>query len=249
MARPVVQFAASIQNALDLSRLICNSSATRSPHMGPHRRPEMKLAWLGAALMTVSATAGAHEIWVERDGAGPARIYLGEPAEPLPPGGDPEFVNLKAPRVLSRADAPLLRKAGFLEAAVPAGDVRVQDDDVFAPWGEPGKKEGIIYYARAGRAEARAGMAFEIMPTTPQGQRFVVVRDGRPVAGATVSVISPTRVMTKMVTDDEGRIAPTLAQKGRYLLSTAAKDAGEHSLPRGPVTTVHRITTTTFLVP
>ena len=48
------------------------------------------------ALMTLPVSAQAHEIWVERDGNGPARIYLGEPAEALPEGGDPEFEKLKA---------------------------------------------------------------------------------------------------------------------------------------------------------
>ena len=62
----------------------------------------MKIAWMGAALLVLAGTAQAHEVWVERDGAGPARIYLGEPAEALPPGGDPEFANLKTPRVLSK---------------------------------------------------------------------------------------------------------------------------------------------------
>ena len=38
-----------------------------------------------AALMAFSflaLPATAHEVWVERDAAGPARIYLGEPADP-----------------------------------------------------------------------------------------------------------------------------------------------------------------------
>ena len=41
-----------------------------------------------AALMAFSILASpamAHEVWVERDAAGPARIYLGEPADPVYP--------------------------------------------------------------------------------------------------------------------------------------------------------------------
>lgn len=208
----------------------------------------MKIAWMGAALLVLAGTAQAHEVWVERDGAGPARIYLGEPAEAQPPGGDPEFANLKTPRVLSKASATLVRKTGFLEAALPAGDVRVWDDDVFAPWGDPDKQEGIIYYARAGRAEARARLPFEIAPATPNGARFVVTREGRAVPGAKVTIVSPARVSTNVVADAKGMIAPRFTEKGRYLLSSAAKDSVEHRLPRGPVTTLHHITTTTFVV-
>ena len=69
------------------------------------------------------------------------------------------------------------------------------------------------------------------------------------VAGAKVTLISPTRVSTELVTDGAGAITPPLVEKGRYLLSAAAKDMTEHSLPRGPVTTLHRITTTSFTLP
>ncbi|MDY1008427.1 MULTISPECIES: DUF4198 domain-containing protein [unclassified Sphingomonas] len=211
----------------------------------------MKTAWMGAAMLALMAAgaADAHEVWVERDGAGPARIYLGEPAEPMPVGGDPEFANLKAPRIVAPAAAALVRKAGFLEAQLPAGDVHVWDDDVFAPWGDPGKREGIIYYARAGRADPRTKLPFEIAPATANGTRFVLTREGKPVAGAKVTLISPTRVSTELVTDGAGAITPPLVEKGRYLLSAAAKDMTEHSLPRGPVTTLHRITTTSFTLP
>src|SRR3546814_15813238 len=80
----------------------------------------------------------AHEVWVERDAAGPARIYLGEPADPVPAAGDPEFSKLTAPRLIG-AEAPkpvaLVRRANHIEAAVPGtGDVRVTDGNVLAPW-------------------------------------------------------------------------------------------------------------------
>lgn len=116
----------------------------------------MKKMLFAALLLGLSTAAQAHEVWIERDGDGPARIYLGEPAEPMPAGGDPEFAKLKAPKLLKAPNARLERKAGYLEAALPAGDVRAWDDTVFAPWGEPGKQESVVYYARAGRTETRA---------------------------------------------------------------------------------------------
>ncbi|WP_242495939.1 hypothetical protein [Sphingobium cupriresistens] len=104
-----------------------------------------RLSMALVALVALSSTAQAHEIWVERDGAGPARIYLGEPGDVLPEGGDPEFEKLKSPKLVPASSAPQVRKAGYIEVAAPAGDVRVIDDSVFAPWGEEGKKEGVIY--------------------------------------------------------------------------------------------------------
>src|SRR3546814_5760859 len=62
----------------------------------------------------LASPATAHEVWAERDAAGPARIYLGEPADPVPAAGDPEFSKLTAPRLIG-ADgakpAALVRRA------------------------------------------------------------------------------------------------------------------------------------------
>lgn len=199
-------------------------------------------------LAMVPPAADAHEVWVERDGNGPARIYLGEPAEPLPEGGDPEFDKLKAPRLLAAGATGLTRKAGWLEATVAPGDVRVIDDAVFAPWGPDGRKQGVVYYARAGRSDPRTAMMLEIAPVAAGNDRFVLVRDGKPVAHAAVTVVSPDKWSKSLKTDAEGAITVPLREKGRYLLSAAQKDEGVFDGPQGAVATLHRITTTTFVV-
>jgi hypothetical protein len=204
-----------------------------------------------ALILCIPATAHAHEIWIERDGTGPARVYLGEPGEPMPAGGDPEFAKLKAPRILAQPDAVLTRRTGFLEAKLPAGDVRASDDSVFAPWGQDGKKEGVVYYARAGRAEAQAKLPFELAPVTANGSRFVLTRDGKPVAGVPVALYAPDRSKTDLTTDAAGIIETGktgVAKSGRYLLVTSAKEDGPVMLPGGVVQIVYRITTTSFVV-
>jgi hypothetical protein len=130
----------------------------------------MKKAFIAVLLLGAAPVAQAHEVWVERDGTGPARIYLGEPGEALPPGGDPEFDHLQKPKVVAPAasGAPA-RKTGYIEVALAPGDVRVTDDSVFAPWDEDGKKEGIVYYARAGRQETKGTLPLEIVPVSAGG--------------------------------------------------------------------------------
>lgn len=207
----------------------------------------MKKVLCTAALAALSAASQAHEVWIERDGAGPARIYLGEPADPMPEGGDPEFSRLKAPKLLAAPGASQVRKAGFIEAAAPAGDVRAWDDNVFTSWGPEGKKENIVYYARAGRSDPRAQMPFEIVPAVAGGERFLLVRDGKPVPATKVIVISPDKWSRTLTTDASGTIAVPVREKGRYLLSASAKDEGTYGTPGGPVAVLHRTTTTTFV--
>lgn len=197
--------------------------------------------------LAVPAVADAHEIWVERDGAGPARIYLGEPAEPLPPGGDPEFKRLVAPRIVGQAGAQLQRKAGYLEAAVPAGEVRVTDDTVFAPWGEAGAKEGVVYYARAGRADTATAMPYEIAPLTAGGNRFALLQGGKPVPAAKITVIDPDRKSVELTADAQGAVTVPVAAKGRYLLTTAQAETGKLRVAGGLVDKLHHIATTSFV--
>ena len=77
------------------------------------------------ALIGLTATAQAHEIWVERDGAGPARIYLGEPGDTLPEGGDPEFEKLKSPKLVPATQADM--RGGAFE---PKPSLEVVYDEV-----------------------------------------------------------------------------------------------------------------------
>lgn len=209
----------------------------------------MSLKYL-APLMLVFAAPGAmaHEVWIERDGAGPARIYLGEPAEPLPAGGDPEFDHLKAPKLVPASSAAMTRKAGYLEVSAPPGDVRAQDDAVFEPWGPADKKEGVAYYARAGRSEAKAAMPFEIVPASAGGDRFVLVRDGKPAADAAITVITPDKWSKTFKTDASGTFALTAREKGRYILTASHKDEAGAVTSQGKVAVLHSITTTTFVI-
>lgn len=200
-----------------------------------------------AALLSLSSTAQAHEVWVERDGTGPARIYLGEPGEAMPEGGDPEFEKLKSPKLVPGSSAAQVRKTGYIEVAAPAGDVRVIDDTVFAPWGEEGKKEGVIYYARAGRAEAKAGLPLEIVPTAANADSFTLVRDGKPVPATKLTVISPDKWTKAFTTDAQGRVTLPIKDKGRYILSATHEEKGDLSLAGQKVATLYHMATLTFL--
>ncbi|TCP37535.1 DUF4198 domain-containing protein [Sphingomonas sp. BK235] len=209
----------------------------------------MKIKMMLAAMLFVApALASAHEVWIERDGDGPARIYLGEPGEPKPAGGDPEFAKLKAPKLLPATAAAMTRKAGYLEVAVPRGDVRAWDDNVFAPWGPEGKREAVVYYARAGRSGAGATMPLEIAPVSAAANSFVVTRAGQPLTNHDVTHITPQRVTRTLKTDAQGVVALTSAEPGRHLLSAATKDEGKVTVGGSTVQTLHRITTTTFTV-
>lgn len=212
--------------------------------------------WL-APLLVISAAAtpaAAHEVWIERDGNAPVRIYLGEPAEAVPESGDPEFPKLKTPLLFAGSrehPAPLVRRTNHIEAAVAApGDVRLVDDNVFEPWaGEDGKLQGVIYHARAGRSETKHALDLEIVPLAANSDRFAVLWQGSPVSGAKLTIIDPDRWAKTTVADDKGVVAVPARGKGRYLLSTSHEVKGERVLTGKTVASTVHVSTLTYVAP
>lgn len=207
----------------------------------------MKTLLLAAAAMLIAAPVAAHEIWVEHDGKGPARIYLGEPHEAVPANGDPEFPKLQKPQLVGTT-AILTRRANHIEAAIPgAGDVRVRDDAVFEPWQSGDAKQGAIFYARAGRSETSHKLDLELVPVAANADKFTLFFRGKPLADAKVTIITPDRWQKAFTTDAQGRIDAPQLGKGRYLLSASHTETAPAKLGGQDVASVMHISTLTFV--
>ncbi len=207
----------------------------------------MKKLILAALTLSVAGAAHAHEVWIERGANGKAQIWLGEPDRPIPAEGDPACKYLKAPRMVPASTAQQTRGPGYIEVDGPAGDVRAWDDNIFKPWTEDGKAAGGAFYARAGRTETRALMPFEIVPLVADGNRFTVMRDGKPVADGEVTVVSPQRWMLVQKTDANGQFDVPVREAGRYILKAEQKETGDFATGAGKVEILSRITTTSFV--
>lgn len=213
----------------------------------------MKIPFLTTlAILAIAGSASAHEVWLERDAAGPVRVYLGEPAEAVPAGGDPEFSKLKAPKVFTgdvKAPAPIVRKADHLEAAVSGkGDVRLLDDAVFDAWkNDAGAYEGAVFYAREGRTETKAALDLEIVPVTAHGDTFTVLFRGQPLADASVNLINPDKWAKTFKTDARGQLTIPSEWKGRYLLAASHAVDESRALGGQTVAKVYHTSTLTFV--
>lgn len=201
-----------------------------------------------AAALLLTSSASAHEIWVERDAAGPARIYLGEPSETAPEGGDPEFAKLKAPKIIG-SQAALTRRADHIEVAYKGtGDIRVFDDAVFDPWkGENGSLEGAVFHARQGRQETKAQLDLELVPVSAEGNSFTAFYKGVPLPGASITLLNPDRWSKSFKTDAKGVIALPIEQKGRYIVTLNHSVDGPATLGGQTVAKVHHVSTLSFV--
>ncbi|HBK45695.1 MAG TPA: hypothetical protein DDZ67_04530 [Xanthomonadaceae bacterium] len=203
------------------------------------------------ALSCLSLSAQAHEIWIERDGAGPVRVYFGEPAEEAADHDEDEIKRIVKPKVFgaSAQAGALERGAGHLTAPLKGeGDAWLFDDKVFEPWqGEDGKFESVTYYARAGRASTAPKLDLELVPSQPGGNALTVLYRNQPLAGAEVTVIDPQKWQKQLKSDAQGQLTLPALRDGRHIVVVSHKEPVQQQIAGKQVAVMHHISTLTFL--
>lgn len=204
------------------------------------------------AAWIASSVAHAHFVWVERDGAGPARMYFGEWANDLreKTGGrldmfkTPQAFSTSAPQPLS-----LARRSDHLEiTASGSGDVRVVETGL-APH-EDKKNSGktkTVFCAKAGREDTAARLDLEFVPTTANGNTFVLMFRGAPLAKTEVTVFGPPKWEKPLQTDDQGRITTPTPWAGRYILNAVFTEQVAGTGDGGAFDRTRYVTTLSFV--
>lgn len=183
---------------------------------------------LALVLSSVAVASSAHELWIERDGNGPVRVYVGH-AEGEPDSGA-SVAKLEANTKVFTTDvkkvANLSVKNDHLEAAVSEkGDARMVNDLVWKPWKtKDGQYQAAIFNARAGRTEARGLLDFEVVPVAANSDTFTLLFKGKPLAEAEINAISPDKWTKEITTDADGKFTVPFSGKGRFIL------VGEHTV-------------------
>ncbi|MCC4585675.1 DUF4198 domain-containing protein [Xanthomonas sp. NCPPB 1067] len=202
------------------------------------------------AVASISLSAQAHEIWIERDGSGPVRIFFGEPAQETLDHGQDEIKRVVKPKVFGSAGkaGALQRGSEFLTAPLSgSGDAWLSDDSVFEPWkGEAGGFETVSYYARAGRATTTAKLDLELVPTTANGSTLTVMYRNKPLPKAEVTVIDSQKWQKTLTSDAKGQVTLPTLRAGRHILVVNTKEPVQREIAGKQVTLVHHISTLTF---
>jgi hypothetical protein len=174
-------------------------------------------------LFAVTGNAHAHFVWLERDGDGPARAYFGEWIDNIREKTGGLLDRFKAPRAFlgtSNDAAPIKRNDNHLEIGVKGpGDVRFVDNSV--PPRADQERGGItktVYYAKAGRGETNPKLDLELVPTTANGDTFVLFFFGVPLPKTELTIIGPPKWGKPLLTDEQGRVTLPMPWAGRYVL-------------------------------
>lgn len=202
-------------------------------------------------LSSFAIAASAHQVWLERDGSGPAKVYVGDVDGERDHGDD--VAKLAATTQVfgkdSKQPAKLTTKNEYLEAAVTgAGDVRLIADQVWKPWkNKDGQMQAAVFNSRAGRTETTAALDFELVPMKANGNVFTLTFKGQPVADKKVNVINPEKWVKGFMTDKDGHITVPVQGKGRYILMSSHDLKGDLEVAGEKVQKVSYTTTLSFV--
>ncbi len=175
-------------------------------------------------LGTLALPVQAHELWLERSGDGPIKLYLGEPDQGVIERGDTiaELAPTTRFFIQDRAsDAAVSVRDDHLEAAIDAKtDVRATNDQIWKPWkNDDGQVTAALMHARFGRSETKAHMALEFVPVAAGGDRFTLMFKSKPLAERDVMLVTPDNKAVELKTDSQGQVQAPIEKPGRYILA------------------------------
>lgn len=203
------------------------------------------------ALSSFALAASAHQVWVERDATGPAKVYVGDVDGERDHGDD--VAKLAATTQVFTKDVKQLAKLSvkpeYLEAVVTdAGDVRLINDQVWKPWkNKDGQLQAAVFNSRAGRTETNAALDFELVPVKANGNVFTLTFKGQPVADKKVTIVNPEKWTKGFTTDKQGRIDVPVKAKGRYILMSNHEVKGDYEIAGEKVQKLSYTTTLSFV--
>jgi hypothetical protein len=173
-----------------------------------------------AALMLTSAAAEAHYVWLERTGA-EVKAYFGEWESDLREQGIrlDRFKSLTAFGADRKAALAVERgESHFAVKGAPAGDVRIVETGL-APADDKAKggKTKTLFQAKAGRSETVGALDLELVPTVADGNDFILMLRGKPLAKADVHIFGPPKWGKELRTDEHGKVRLPTPWAGQYV--------------------------------
>jgi uncharacterized GH25 family protein len=184
---------------------------------------KIRIIVLSVFCLFLSLPAWAHNIWLERDGNDPARVYFGHIDGHLEETGGRLDI-IKAEDVIFPQGMVVSRTRNHDHIAVNLkgkGDVAMVE--AMNPRKSRRAEEIIrtIFLARAGRGEARPLVPLDLVPLNSGANRFTLMMEGKPLAGAEIKVFDPQRNERVYTTDAAGQVSLETPQAGRYVALAA----------------------------
>jgi hypothetical protein len=205
---------------------------------------------LAAILLLYSASAQAHYIWLERDGA-VARAYYGEWSDDVRERTGGLLDRILAPEAYHasrEAKLTVARREDHLEIALAgASDVRLVVD-ALNPYADKqnGGKTRPMLHARTGRAETEGKLMLEFVPVAPNSSTFALLLRNAPLPKVEVTVYGPPKWSKALHTDEQGRINVPTPWAGRYIIEVVHFEAQPGGSGDGAYERIRHVSTISF---
>lgn len=187
----------------------------------------MKKSLLTLALVAgFSLSAGAHQVWLEREGS-VAKVYYGHWSH--------DFMEKRSGKRLGEIKGKEVLPQGALQKSEPLEDGielklgKVKDIALIEAL-DPRKGkmvETIIrttFLARHGRSETKALMELDLVPQSAEGNTFTLLFRDKPLARTKVTIYAPHKWSKSLMSDDEGKVTIQTPWKGMYLMEASYMD-------------------------
>lgn len=190
---------------------------------------------LAVAPLLAASGAQAHQVWLDRDGAG-TKLYFGEFGDNLhevSPGFLDKLTRVSATVVSAKGEKPVESKKER-DGITIAGRAEKGDALLAVDLGYPlmeskdGSKTVRTAWTPAARyvpdlAPQQPKLVLDVVPTNSSGE-FQVSYRGAPLAKVEVSLVAASGWALSGKTDDQGKVSFRLPWKGTYALLVRHKD-------------------------
>ncbi|BCT89218.1 DUF4198 domain-containing protein [Acinetobacter variabilis] len=163
--------------------------------------------------LSLTLSAQAHMLWLERASDAKTHAFFGEYSEQLKEtqeGALKSFNQAKA--IQSRKTfSPQMQQDHLLYATQGQTDVQLSHELIYG-------ESLLSYHAKSGRQNLKAESELDIVPTQINSNTFTVLYQGKPAADVEVTVFSPQFWLKKYTTNSQGQITIATPWKGQYVI-------------------------------
>lgn len=192
--------------------------------------------------LSMTLSAQAHMLWLERGTNQQTHAFFGEYSEQLKEtqqGALKSFNQAKA--VQSRKTfSPQMQQDHLLYTTQGQTDVQLSHELVYA-------ESLLTYHAKAGRQNLKAESELDIVPTQINSNTFTVMYQGKPAAGVEITVFSPQFWLKKYTTNSQGQITIATPWKGQYVIEVGKEADKAEKLNQQAYKKQYLVTTLSFV--
>lgn len=173
---------------------------------------QLKIGVFATSLL-LSLNASAHMLWLAPTENNQTLAYYGEfsAGELENQTGALKTFNTAKAKQGDKEYSAKVETDHLIYATTGEQDVRVSQDMLY-------DETLINFLAKTGRQNSKATMEMEIVPTEANSKQFIVIFDGKPLAGQEVVVFAPNRWSKTYYTNDKGQFSVETPWTGLYVI-------------------------------